>query len=621
MLRRRGARRIGATLTTELWPARIIRPARAATISAMRRVRHRLVAVVRVVAGLLGVGAAFGAWAIAEGPGRFTTFAGSSVVGIALTLCAGLGLGAAGLALFLRRGAGRMGDLALLAGIAWFAPVWVGWQEGPPILRTIAMVLAGLTFPLVLNLVLAYPEGRIRSPLPRALVVAVYLETLLATLLFALFRDPYFDPGCWANCTVNSFLVHSVPSLAQAIEIVDRWFVATAAVILIAICASRLIEGSQAARRALALVAAPAIVFAGSVAARAIALQVATVDDPFNSALFAIFTVASLAITLLAAGLIWAVLRTRFQRQAVERIVANLDEAPAPGSLQSALAHALGDRALRIAYWLPEQGHYVDANGQTVDDPAVMSQGSLTRLVRNDRTIAVIAHAGAVPELESHIGPAVLLGLDNERLQAEVLAQVQELRASRARIVETADGERRRLERDLHDGAQQRLLALSYDIRLARASAVSNGDAAAATALTKAIEEAQGALEELRELAHGIYPAVLTEAGLLPALATLADTAALPVEILGIDDRRYPASVEVAAYYAVTEAIEDAARRGASHATVTVAEVDAKLVVSIDTDGSEVGLPMVALAADRVGALGGSVLVEPTNCRVEIPCV
>ena len=510
-------------------------------------------------------------------------------------------------------------DLALLAGIAWFAPVWVGWEEGPAILRTIAMALAGLTFPLVFNLVLIYPEDRIRASLSRALVVAVYLETLLAALLFALFRDPYFDPGCWANCTVNSFLVRSLPSLAQAVEIADRWFVATTAVTLIAISAARLIRGSPAARRTLALVAAPAIVFAGSLSARAIALQVTTVDDPSNSALFAIFTVGSVALTLLAAGLVWAVVRTRLQRRAVDRIVANLDEAPAPGSLQSALAQTLGDHELQIAYWLPESGQYVDANGQTVAEPVAMPGHTLTRLARNEVTIAVIAHAGAVPELESHIGPAVLLGLDNERLQAEVLAQLEELRASRARIVETADGERRRLERDLHDGAQQHLLALSYDIRLARASAEESGDAAAATALNKAIAQAQGALEELRELAQGIYPAVLTEAGLAPALATLADTSALPVEIVGADDRRYPAPIETAAYYAVAEAVDDAARRGASHATVTVVQVDKWLVLTIENDVSDVGSPMVNLA-DRVGAMAGSVLTKGTSCRVEIPC-
>ncbi len=603
----------------ELWPARESGEGRGATITSMKSVGPRLATATRVVAGLLAVGAAIGALVIAEGPGRSTTYAGSSPLGAALTLCAGLGLVAAGLVTRLRRQSGRIGDLAVLAGLTWFAPVWVAWQEGPPLVRSLAMAFAGFTFPLVLHLVLAYPDGRTRSAPARALVTAVYLETSLAALALALFRDPYFDPACWANCSVNTFLVRSVPSLAHAVEIGDRWFVAAAAVVLIAICAARLVRGSRAARRMLLPVAAPAMAFAGSVTARAIALQRATVEDPFNATLFAIFAAGSVAIALLAPGLISAVLRSRLQRRAVDRIVANLDEAPAPGSLQSALAEALGDNELRIAYWLPETGQYVDANGRTVPQPAAVPGRSVARLMRNERTIAVISHAGAVPEFESHIGPAVLLGLENERLQAEALAQLDEFRASRARIVETADIERRRLERDLHDGAQQRLLALSYDIRLARAGAEADGDRATATTLARAMDETQDALEELRELARGIYPAVLTEAGLVPALATFADTAPLPVEIIGAEGRRSPAPVEMAVYLAVTEAVDDAAARGAEHVALTLVQEDERLVVTVQDDGSERTSPMVALA-DRVGALGGSVLLEPTVCRVEIRC-
>jgi signal transduction histidine kinase len=588
-------------------------------MTSMHTVGLRLATAARLVAVLLAVVAAIEALVIAEGPGRSTTYAGSSPLGAALTLCAGLALVGAGLVTSLRRRSGRFGDRAILAGLTWFAPVWVAWQEGPPLVRSLAMALAGFTFPLVLHLVLAYPDGRTRAAPARTLVPMVYLEALFAAMALALFRDPYFDPACWANCTVNSFLVRSVPSLAHAVEIADRWLVAAAAVVLIAICAVRLIRSSRAARRILLPVAAPAMAFAGSVTARAIALQRATVEDPFNATLFAIFVAGSVAIAVLAAGLISAVLRSRVERRAVDRIVANLDEAPAPGSLQSALAEALGDHELRIAYWLPETGRYVDANGQAVPEPAADPGRSVARLTRNDRTIAVISHARAVPELESHIGPAVLLGLENERLQAEVLAQLDELRASRARIVDTADVERRRLERDLHDGAQQRLLALSYDIRLARAGAEADGDSASATTLARAVDETKDALEELRELARGIYPAVLTEAGLVPALATFADTAPLPVEILGAEDRRYPAPVETAAYFAVTEAVDDAAARGAEHAAVTLLREDERLVVTVEDDGAERTSPMVAVT-DRVGALGGRVLVESTKCIAEIPC-
>ena len=143
---------------------------------------------------------------------------------------------------------------------------------------------------------------------------------------------------------------------------------------------------------------------------------------------------------------------------------------------------------------------------------------ALTLLVRDGRRVALVTHAAGVAELEYEIGAAVRLALENERLQAEVLAQLHDLRESRTRIVETGDAERRRLERDLHDGAQQRLLALSYDLRLARARAEAEGDVSTGSRLAEATSEAQAALGELRELAQGIHPAILTEAGLRPRL-------------------------------------------------------------------------------------------------------
>jgi len=583
-------------------------------------VRPRLAAPARLAAGLAGLAAAAGALAVAEWPGRSTTYAGRSAAGAALTMCAGLALIAAGLVICLGRRPRQTGDLALLAGFTWFAPVWAAWQNGPPLVPSLAMVLGGFTFPLIVHLVLAYPDGR-ASPAPtRALIAAAYVEALFTAIILALFRDPYLDPSCLSNCNVNVFLVHPLPSLAHAIEIADRWFAAAAAAAFIAICAARLAAGSRPARLRLMPVAVPAIMFAGAVAARAVALQRTTVEDPFNAALFTIFAAASAAIILLASGLISGVVRARTERRAIARIAVNLGEAPPPGSLQSALAEALHDPDLRIAYWLPGTQRYVDASGHAVPEPVATSGGTVTRLMRSGRTIAAITHSGAAPGLEGHVGPSIALGLENERLQAELLARLGELRASRARIVETADAERRRLERDLHDGAQQRLLALSYDIRLARASAEADGDTAAQMTLARAIEQTQGALEELRELAHGIYPAVLAEAGIAPALASLADTALLPVQILRADDRRYPGPVEAAAYFAVAEAVDDAARRDADRAAVTVVHDNGRLVVTVEDNGSKPTSPMMA-AADRVGALGGTLSIEPTMRRAEIPCV
>jgi signal transduction histidine kinase len=579
----------------------------------------RLAAPVRVAAGLAGLVLAAGALAVAGGPGRATTYAGSSAAGTALTLCAGAGLIAAGLVIGLARGPGRTGDLALGAGLCWFAPVWVAWQDGPPLIPSIAMVAAGFTFPLLVHLVLSHPTGRAGSSPARLLAAVVYGEALLAAAALALFRDPYFDPGCLANCTVNSFLVRPLPSLARAVEAGDRWFTAAAAATLIVACAARLARASAPARQRLLPVHVPAAVFAVAVAARAAVLQKTMVEDPFNAALFAIFAIGSAAVTLLAVGLISRVGRARAERRAVARIAASLDQAPAPGSLQSALAAALHDPGLQIAYWLPGAQSYVDASGRAVPEPSATPGRAVTRLTRTGRTVAVISHSGAVPGIESQIGPAIRLGLENERLQAELLAQVEELRASRARIVAAADAERRRLERNLHDGAQQRLLALSYDIRLARAAAQADQDSPAGMALAEAAGETLGVLGELRDLAHGIYPAVLAEAGIGPALATLADTAPLPVQVLRAVHDRYPAQVEAAAYFTVAEVLDDAARRGAGHAAVNISQEGGRLVVTVEDNGPGDASPMVAVA-DRVGALGGSLSTGRAGCRAEIPC-
>jgi signal transduction histidine kinase len=579
----------------------------------------RLATPVRVAAGLAGLALTAGGLAIAEGPGRATTYAGSSAAGTALTVCAGLGLVAAGLMIRLAGRPGRTGDLALGAGLCWFAPVWVAWQDGPPLIPSIAMVAAGFTFPLIVHLVLTHPTGRAGARPARLLAAVVYGEALLTAAALALFRDPYFDSGCLANCTVNSFLVRPLPSLARTVEVADRWFTAAAATTLIALCAARLARASAPARQRLLPVHVPAIVFAAAVVARAAALQQTTVEDPFNPALFTIFATGSAAVTLLAVGLISGVVRARAERRAVTRIAASLDQAPAPGSLQSALAAALHDPGLQIAYWLPGAQSFVDASGRAIPEPSATPGRAVTRLTRTGRTVAVISHSGAVPGIESQIGPAIRLGLENERLQAELLAQVEELRASRARVVETADAERRGLERNLHDGAQQRLLALSYDIRLARATAHADQDTPADMALAEAAGETLGILGELRDLAHGIYPAVLAEAGTGPALATLADTAPLPVQVLRTVHDRYPEQVEAAAYFTVAEALEDAARRGADHATVSISQEGGRLVVTVEDDGPGDAAPMVAVA-DRVGALGGSLSTGLAGCRAEIPC-
>jgi signal transduction histidine kinase len=573
----------------------------------------------RLAAGPVALAVGLGALAVAQGPGRFTTYAGRSGLTATLIVAAGLALVVAGLVTSFSRPAGRIGDLAVLAGLVWFAPVWVGWDKGPPLVRSLAMLAAGLAVPLLLHLVLAYPSGRLRGAVARALVAAVYLEAGLAALGQALFRDPFFDPSCWANCSDNLFLLRSLPRLARGIETTDRWFIAAAAAALVTLCAGRLLRDSGPARRTLLPVATPAILLAGAVMAHAIALQRMSQEDPSDPAFRTIFALGCVAVLLLATGLVWAAVRTRVQRRAVARIATSLGQAPPPGSLRAALAKAVGDPELQIAYRLPDAEQHVNADGRPVAEPVAGPGRAITALIRDGRRIAVVSHTAALPDLERQIGAAVRLALENERLQAEVLAQLDQLRASRVRIIETGDTERRRLERDLHDGAQQRLLALSYDVRLARAHAQADGDPQTGSLLTQATDQAQAALGELRELAHGIYPAILAEAGLGPALATLADAAPLPVELRGADQGRYPAAVETAAYLLVAEALQDAAGRDASHTTVSTVRTGGRLVVTVDDDGTDRTAAMVQLA-DRIGALDGRLAVEPRRLRAELPC-
>ena len=413
------------------------------------------------------------------------------------------------------------------------------------------------------------------------------------------------------------FLLRSLPRLAHAIQIIDVWFAAIAGGALMALCAWRLLAATGRGRRMLWPSSAAGVLLGASAAARSIALSRGP-EDPVDPWFLSIFMVRCAAAIFLAGGLLWTALRARVQRRSVARIVAELGETPTPGSLESALARAVGDPELRIAYWLPDSGRFVDPHGSLVAEPVASPTRIATPLVRDGRQVAVITHAASVSDLEREMGAAVRLALDNERLQAAVLAQLNDLRASRARIVETGDSERRQLERDLHDGAQQGLLALSFDLRVAAAAASAEGETETASLLADATEEALAAVGELRELAHGIYPAILTEAGVAPAIITIADEAQLPVEIAETDGGRYPAQVETAVYQVVAEAVDNATARGASFVTVRLLRDGGRLVVTAEDDGSERTSPMVHLA-DRVGALGGSLDLDATTLRAEVP--
>jgi signal transduction histidine kinase len=572
----------------------------------------------RLAVGALGVAYALASLGVAQVP-RATTYAGRSSEAGTLVVVAGLSLIIGGLIVTSVEPIRKLGDLAVLAGFTWFAPVWEGWEGGPAVVRSVGMVVSAFTFALLAHLIFAYPTGGVGSSFDRSLVKVVYAEAALVAIGIALFRDPFFDPNCWTNCIDNVFLASSLPDLARGMVLVDRWFTVVAATALVVSVSWRLVSGSGPARGALIPIVVPTGMLVGAVWARAIALHRTPLEDPTDPVFFATFAIGAVGIILLALAVVWDAARSRFQHRAVARIVNDLREVPAPGSVAAALARAVGDPELRIAYRLQGSDAFVDASGARVPEPTVVPGRSVTTLVRDDRRVAVVSHVATLPDLGSEIGTAVRLGVENERLQAEALAHLHDLRASRARIVDTGDAERRRLERDLHDGAQQRLLALSYDIRLALTAAEEGGDAKTAVMLREALARSQEALDELRELAHGIYPAILAEAGLAPALESLTDAAPIAVDIRVAVNGRCSETAEAAAYLVAAGGIDDAVERGATYATVSTTLTGGSLVITVEDDGAMRTSPLVALE-DRLGAVGGELVLEPLRIRGEVPC-
>jgi len=259
------------------------------------------------------------------------------------------------------------------------------------------------------------------------------------------------------------------------------------------------------------------------------------------------------------------------------------------------------------------------------------SEFATTFIDRDDEPMAVLLHDPSLadePELLDAVSAAAAIALDNERLNAQLRARLDELHGSRQRVIDAAQTERERLERDLHDGAQQRLIALSLE--LGRLGRQLEHDADARSRVERARREVAMSLEEVRAVAHGIHPAVVSGHGLAVALESLAARASVPVRLAVDVERRMPERLEVAAYYVVAESLTNLAKHAsANSASVEVAQHDGRCVVEVVDDGvggadTERGSGLRGLA-DRVEALGGRLLVwtprgRGTRVRAELPC-
>jgi signal transduction histidine kinase len=257
------------------------------------------------------------------------------------------------------------------------------------------------------------------------------------------------------------------------------------------------------------------------------------------------------------------------------------------GPVRELLAESLGDSSVAIAYWLPDREAFVDEAGRPVALPEPGSGRAWTAVEQDGRRVAAIVHDAALDtsaELVQAAAAASSLAIDNERLKADLRARVEDLRVSRLRIVEAADEARRRIERDLHDGAQQQLLALALELRVLRASI---SDPEAGPLVDALAVRLDAALRDLRELARGIHPAILTRSGLEPAVAALAERAPVTVHVESTIEGRLPPAVEAAAYFVVAEALTNVARYAdAPEARVELRrDGEAGIVVLVSDDG------------------------------------
>jgi signal transduction histidine kinase len=296
----------------------------------------------------------------------------------------------------------------------------------------------------------------------------------------------------------------------------------------------------------------------------------------------------------------------RREKRTVADLVVQLGEAE-PGQARSLIAKTLGDPTLQLGFWFAEQQIWVDEQGHELELP---SSRGVTFL---GRELAVLVHDPRLlerPELLESVSSATRLALENEQLQAALRAQLTDARESRERIVRRGDQERRRLERDLHDGAQQRLLGLGMALQLLPAHTL---DADAEADLVASMRTLQQALHELRELARGLHPAILADQGLATALTTLAAQAPIPVSV-ECDPGRFPAHVETTTYLTVGEALANVAIHAhATAASISVHHKEPLLVVEIRDDGvggADPSGPGLVGLADRVGALGGTLTID-----------
>ena len=489
------------------------------------------------------------------------------------------------------------GPVCLGLLVALVGAVVAGWQGGPDHLRSAGAVVAPLTVPLLLALVERRARGTMRWSALATIAVSILSLTRYAV------RDPFRDPDCWADCSLREVAPLASAEAARVVELVLGVTTSVAAALALGWTVHLAVR--LARRRAGGPQLVLAVAAGASVAAVLWAVTALVPDRAAASRLAAAATAMQCGTALLVAAPPMLAVR---RRRELRRLAAALGEQPPLGTLEVTLSRMLGDRDLKVAYWLPRSARFVDAAGRPFDAP---DRPSIT-LLRDGQPLAQVFVHRTDGELEELVGPAARLAIDSERLQAEVRAQLTELLAARQRIVAAGDDARRHVERTIHDEVQSELVGALLELAHIRSQAESAGDAKAVREAEEMTTEIRGVVDALREFARGVYPAVLDASGLPDALEALADEVPVTVRI----ECRGDGSASTAAQRAAYLLVHDATTRTTRPMGVTVDASPERVELTIT--GHPGAVPMDV--TDRVGALGGTLTSEWDTLRAVLPC-
>lgn len=506
-----------------------------------------------------------------------------------------------------RRPANLVGLVMVCVGLSWFAED-IRFSHDPVISGVGLMVSDASNAPLV-NLAMLFPFGRFDSRLGRPLTIAAYV------IVFGLgTAKALFDPG-WTPR--NGLVVANDPWLFSTLSRISDLLGGAVAVAVLGVLIVRWITAKRPTRRVLAPVYLTCLIGAAATVA-----GVATGPDPWPRQIP--LNIYKVAVVLLPLMFLAGLLRTRLGRTPVGDLLVELRRPLPTSDLRELLARTLGDPALRIIVYQDhdaESGTLIDSATQPAEQ-SLRPGYSTTPIERDGRAVAALVHDSGLDEdphaLEA-VTAALGLALENDRLATEVRAQLDRVRESRARIVAASDELRRRLERDLHDGAQQQLVTAALTLQLATQRLGQHIDPDAEKLVGVAAEMLDGALAELRRFARGVHPAVLTEAGLSVALEALV--ARLPMSA----DLRLPTAkplqrlepqVEATAYFVAAEAVTNALKHArAGHLSVRAELTDGDRSLRVEVTDNGVGGADPGLGTgltgllDRVLAVNGELTV------------